>query len=511
MVSLGNKYTKTVKKRADGSFCNFIEVNIDKTKKIEFHKIAAKEGENKLLNISQLRILKAKERGIENPVVIVWDAFDNSKRADEFLIEEDAKDETIHISLNSFINFHLRNIIDSKNYIIIDKKIRVKEIKSIKDDISEVIIKLLEKENRIKIYMENENVSMEYIYENLDAIKHFTAVGNIGFPSVYCRKREYPLAFNTSFFLLEEDDYVSDFSVLGDTYGLIINDGDIKCPPIYNRYALLQSYENKWDMKRISLREFSINCFGKRFDLSKFSHNKESSHAIYTRYFGVLDKGQTINCSPINNENIDFIIIGCNIVGMKYYGGIEIPQNGFILSMPIKEYKALKHKHFNVKYDFLDNSQYKEAIQCGPGIIKDGEIILNESSLIDEEFYKKHYRQDGSFDKGVVPTDYSEDIDKSKHARIFMCVDDDNNIGLIAAESVNSGMDINGEESAGATLLEMAQIAKEKKYKFALNLDGGGSTNIQYLYGQLVRYADRRGMPGVLFERMIPCVGVIDN
>lgn len=509
MKFFSNDYTKTLMKRDDGSFYNLIEVKIDKSEKIEFHQITTEETQSKILNIGQLRMLKARERGVTKPVVIIWDAFLNSRRAEEFFSIDNLSKETIHLSLNSFITFYLRYIIDSKNYLIVDKKIRVKKIECTKDEIVKNIIELLENENRIRVFMQQEDTPMEYIYENLDSRKDCVAVGNIGFPSTYCRKNEYPLIFNTSFFLLEVEDYISEFSLLGDSYGMMINKGVIEIPPIYNRYALLLDDNDKWEMNKVSLRNMSLKCFGKTFNLSEFAFNKKSSHAIYTRYFGVVDKGRTINYSPLNEENVDFVIIGRDIVGMKYCGEIEIPQNGFVISIPIKEFRKLKFENNMVSYEFLDNHSYKEGIQCGPGIIKDGNIILNKNSLVGEEFYKKHLRDDGSYDFGVVPTDYAEDIDESRHARIMLCIDKDDNLGLLAAESVNKGMGINGQDPAGASLLEMAELAKEKEYKFVLNLDGGGSTNIQYLYGQLVRNADRRGLPGVLYERMIPCVGVI--
>jgi exopolysaccharide biosynthesis protein len=57
----------------------------------------------------------------------------------------------------------------------------------------------------------------------------------------------------------------------------------------------------------------------------------------------------------------------------------------------------------------------------------------------------------------------------------------------------------------------MAELALERNYKYALNLDGGGSTNIQYHYGSLLKTADRRGLPGVVYERMVPVLGVLKN
>lgn len=496
-------------RRNDGSSFNLIELRISKSEHLTFHQITSEERQIKLLDIGQWRLWKARSRGVENSVVIVWDAFSKDEKARDIFILDEKEEEISHISLNSFIIFNLRYIIDNKNYIIENKKIRVKEILTARDQTAQNIIELLEKEARIQIYFENENISMDYIYNNLDSRKDCIAVGNIGFLSSYARKNQYPVVFNTSYFLLEEEDYLSEFSLLGDPYSMIMSNGIIEIPPLYNRYSLLLNSQNKWEMKQVSLNQISMNCFGRKFDLSKFSYNKESDHSIYTRYFGVDDTGRTINCTPHNEHSIDFLIVGRRVVGMKYYGQTPIPQNGFIFSIPIKDFESLEKNNFAVNYKFADGSLYKEGIQCGPGIIKDGKIILNRNSLIGEEFRRKRICSDGSFDSGVVPTDYADDIDESRNPRIMLCIDSEDNYGLLAFEGVNKGMELDKNESSGVTLIEMAKIAKERNYKFALNLDGGGSANIQYYYGNLVRFADRRGRPGVIYERMVPCAGVI--
>jgi exopolysaccharide biosynthesis protein len=43
----------------------------------------------------------------------------------------------------------------------------------------------------------------------------------------------------------------------------------------------------------------------------------------------------------------------------------------------------------------------------------------------------------------------------------------------------------------------------------AVNLDGGGSTQAYYLGGEIIGSGDRRGLPQVRYERMIPSVGLV--
>jgi hypothetical protein len=66
-----------------------------------------------------------------------------------------------------------------------------------------------------------------------------------------------------------------------------------------------------------------------------------------------------------------------------------------------------------------------------------------------------------------------------------------------------------GVESAGATLAELATLLQEAGAVDAVNLDGGGSTQAHYLGGEAIGSGDRRGLPRVRYERMIPSVGMV--
>ncbi len=162
-----------------------------------------------------------------------------------------------------------------------------------------------------------------------------------------------------------------------------------------------------------------------------------------------------------------------------------------------------------VGYAFRSGAHYVTGIQCGPGLLQDGEIILDEHTLKREQFFRKKLAKGQVLDYGVVPTDYAEDISETQAARMAIGVDFDGNFRVLAVEGVNRDMDEATGESSGASLSELALVLKSRGYKHALNLDGGGSATMQYFYGQLTKGADRRGLPGITYERLIPSVGVI--
>jgi exopolysaccharide biosynthesis protein len=57
--------------------------------------------------------------------------------------------------------------------------------------------------------------------------------------------------------------------------------------------------------------------------------------------------------------------------------------------------------------------------------------------------------------------------------------------------------------------VELADLLAEAGAVDAINLDGGGSTQLFYMGGLATVPGNRYGIPGVHFERMVPSVGVL--
>ena len=65
-------------------------------------------------------------------------------------------------------------------------------------------------------------------------------------------------------------------------------------------------------------------------------------------------------------------------------------------------------------------------------------------------------------------------------------------------------------DSHGATLEEVAEILKAEGAGDALNLSGEGSSHLFIAGGLASLPSDRRGKPGVIYERMLPSIGIVD-
>lgn len=504
------EYKREKIKRDDNSFFNLLEVKTEASSRVEFKRINTDNLEKKLFNIGYLRLLKAVERGSAKPFVIVWAAFEHSVSPFDYFenILQDRPD--IYMSLNAYINEKLEYLFRNNNYYIKNEEIQIKYIRNDKDKKAKAVLEFLKSKNRIKFYYSGDNLSMEEVYESFDTVHDLTAVGRIDFPSEHCQKNHYQLGFNASFFLLEFTDWESKYSLLGDPYNLQISDGEIIRPPIYRRSAILLAENGSWVITKLFITDLLLEFQNQVFDLNGFAVNKEDDRSIFTRYYGVKEEGYSHAKTPKNAGKIELIIIDSNVVGIRRGGDSEIPQNGFVLSLPENAIKIDNLENLHVKYSFRDGRKYISGIQNGPSLIEKGEIVLDQSSLKEEQFFGEYLKKSELKFGKVVPTDYAKDIDKTRAARIIAGIDADDNFCILAVESANSGMDME-DDSSGASLIEMAELALERNYKYALNLDGGGSTNIQYYYGSLLRTADRRGLPGVVFERMVPVLGVLKN
>ena len=506
---LHHNYSRSRIQRNDGSFYDVVEATATDPSKVEFHKGINASRDLKLNDVAQLRMLKALSRGIKSPVALVWDAYEHNEAREAIDLTRQGQDTDLaHISKNANITHHLRTLIQSRNYVINEGCLQVKALKTDKDARTQRLLAELYAEGRIKLVQEDPSLPLEEVYASFDPLKDVIAVGRIGLPSDYGRQGPYPIVFNTSFFLFEEEDFISEFSVLGDAYSLQIREGIIESPPLFKRSTLLFKAGGKAKMRQLSLHDLQLEALGQTFDLSTFTLNEPGEHALYTRYFGIQQARHTLMQTPKDAGKVEFIIIDRSIVGFKRGGETEIPHNGLVLSLPAAD---LEQRTFTneVSYGFLDGSEFVTGIQCGPGLLKDGEIVLNEHTLKDEQFFRKTLVDGKIVDYGVVPTDYAEDIDETRAARTAIGIDFDGRFRVLAVEGVNRGMAEATGESSGATLSELALVLKNRGYKHALNLDGGGSANIQYYYGHLVKGADRRGLPGITYERFVPSVGVI--
>ncbi len=493
-------YTRSTIHRDDGTQLMVGKVEVKGPYTFEVHSALNESRLLKLNDTAHLLFLKAKSRGMSRPNVIVWDAYPHTEASAVPKLDFKA-DGLVRVSKNSCINHVLRQLVRRENLTIVQGRPKVKVIRDDLDRQGGLYLEMLLGEDRL--------VAAGYGGDMIGGTAaDVAAVGPVGFPSRYARENRYSIVVNAAYFLFEPEDYQSDFSLYGEAYGLHIHEGNIELLPLFSRSALLFDEQGEASMRQISLQEMTVRCLGKAWNLAEFTLNEHGKRAVFNRYYGVAEEGKTRTHTCANPDNVDFIIVGNGIVGYKVGGEAEIPHNGIVLSLPKAELIPGEFEA-EVRYEFANGERFAEGIQCGPGLVWEGEIALNHMTLKEEQFFRKRRHADGQWDAGVVPTDYAEDVDRTRAARVALGVGYSGELVLLAVEAVNRGMEENSYESSGVTLKELAQLAQASGCKYALNLDGGGSANIQYAFGHLIRGADRRGLPGVIYERMVPSVGVV--
>jgi exopolysaccharide biosynthesis protein len=142
-------------------------------------------------------------------------------------------------------------------------------------------------------------------------------------------------------------------------------------------------------------------------------------------------------------------------------------------------------------------------------LLKGGRRVITSGSLADEQFWPTPPGNTDVSDIGLVPTDYPDDVDQTRAGRMGIGVDAENHVIAVAVPGTERGAHRRGADNAGATLVELADLLAEAGAVDAINLDGGGSTQLFYMGGLATVPGNRYGMPGVHFERMVPSVGVL--
>lgn len=198
-------------------------------------------------------------------------------------------------------------------------------------------------------------------FEDFAVAQNLIPVGRLGFPRDLVWRERPRIAFNTAFFLLEHHDFFSFHSALGEPFGLFVQQGLIQRPPLYRRAALFQRADGSWQ-------------------------NVASNVTVYTRAYGIATHGCALGCTPSEAGRIELTLIDQQVVGWKTGGGLDIPQNEFVLSFApgvlTPEAQATLRTALRtrpvVSYRFVgeEHQDIVQALQVGPLFHSPSSIFL---------------------------------------------------------------------------------------------------------------------------------------
>lgn len=521
----------------DGTFSDYITISFP-AKLLRFRNINQSDPQVKLRDIAHFRHFKARMRGEREPLIVSFLLLEKDHPAAQFFPNINTtteKGENLS-SANSLITYTMRQIF-SEGWVNYKKgkwQEKVPAAHQAEKKRAQVVLKFLTKENRLQLeagYRETLPDEIDFTKNSLDILKNLTPIANCGTLSDLVYTQTPRLAFNTSFFLLEHDDYFSHHSGLGEGFNLLVGAGIIQRPPLYKRATLFGDADGIWDLGFFDLDDMEITLPSSlqlhpqlKFD-TPFEHlfalnpSVPKPISIYTRYFGVHSRGRVLNKTPYAPNRLELAIVACHVGGWKIGGGLDIPQNGFVVSfakdsLSVEERITLLEalqKNIEVRYQFTKekHQHIEEAIQTGPMLVENGVArIESYDTEGEEEFWASRVLGNGEFQIGVVPTDYDSDVN-SRHARVGLGICKDGRMILVAAAGVSKGIGIPTRESQGVSLVELANLLKNAGVQHAINLDGGGSAQVYYRGGRAIVSGERRGETLVHYDRMVPSVGVV--
>ena len=518
----------------DGAFSDAVIFRFP-ARSLRLSDIDQRDSQIKLKDIAHLRYVKALERGESAPLIVAFNRLEQDQPAAAVfpgLSHTTAAGETI-LSANSFITYTMRVLFERGWLRYQDGGWQVAAPTGDWQQRGEAVISLLSAQNRLRLESGFANtMPKELDFADFDVCKNLIPIDRCAFLSDVVAQQRPRLVFNTAFFLLEQDDFFSHHSALGEAFNLWVAERQIQRPPLYRRGAIFQHQEGHWETGFLGMDDLGITLpnglklthrdapsdgGGISFTLNK---EEPSEATLYTRYYGVADQGRVLGCTPSAARRFELTVVDRRIVSWQVGGGLALPQNGFVISFAPKalsvadqrELQQILQTHFLLDYHFVrpKHQGVVQAIQNGPILLQDGRSPLTDSYLeAKEQFWTSRFLEGEAWQIGVVSTDYAANIDQTRHGRVALGVTENGDLILVMVAGVNRGLEVPGVDSDGATLLELTNLLREAGAVSAVNLDGGGSTQAYYFGGRALVPGDRRGLPQMHYERMVPSAGIV--
>ena len=245
------------------------------------------------------------------------------------------------------------------------------------------------------------------------------------------------LAVNSSFFTFDLLDCDSPYDAFGVPYGLMVKDGQILSPPLYDREALLVYRNGRIAVKKTGLQDIQIHADGN----------------LYTR--------PQWRRTPYHHLH-DIVVIGTTVVDVRYGGNTLIPSAGYILSAVNTSLRPGD----TIAYSGLEDVVF--GIQAGPASLIDGAPVRS--------FLSDYYNPFRPFRASFPPSRYPLDFEKAAAPRIVLGADTQKRPVLVWVEGLKQPE--KETDSEGISLLDLGYLLKDLGLVQAVNLDGGGSAQI---------------------------------
>ena len=312
---------------------------------------------------------------------------------------------------------------------------------------------------------------------------------------------EARMKVNANFFIMDPIDCATIYDQVGRPFGLCVKNGVVINPPLFERESLLVKKDGSVLVEPVDLKALTVEING-------VSYKNGENATFYTRPERKKTPRIDGNC---------VVIVGNHVVDVKENGPVDIPASGFVIHVDKESFVAPRTladgtkmkecpfcesvtKYVDVKsgdeviYHGLEDVEF--GIQVGNSIIRDG---VKTSEFI-SRFYNIYHLERVPFPPSLYPMDF----ENARAARIALGADKDGKPVLFWAEGKGKLSYVPGEDSTGASLSEMADIAEDLGLRNAINLDGGGSAQILLHNARSLHISDRKVEDNSDAERLVP-------
>lgn len=252
---------------------------------------------------------------------------------------------------------------------------------------------------------------------------------------------------------------------IGSPLGLLIMNGEVKCPPLFNKPAFLIYKNGTVDIQKVNSKvgfEVSKNNKSLIFTPENYNTHNEKTPCYYDLFFE-KDEIQT-------NGNVIIRLAGNTvkqIIHSKKDERVKIIPVGMTLSIPKKLFstkifevdKEVNIKLTNPQDQSIDWEQISYAIEAGPMLIENGQEIVNMEL--------EGWKSNNSIKTQAARLDFTD----MRGPKIAVGIDDNGKLKVLM---------VNGRirESVGATHFDMAEILLKAGIKKAMGFDPGGSSTL---------------------------------
>lgn len=357
--------------------------------------------------------------------------------------------------------------------------------------------------------------------------------------------------FNSGFFIFPEEEFNSDpYTFALDPVGLVIANGKVMSPPVYERSALIttrtlhlsEETERRYSLgsirpviAQVGLEQYAVRLpHGLIVHGEKVSPHRISTHlghtcttysaclnpvrdlapeefAFFNRKLGILQDGKTATHTP-PSDRIEIGITGTQICSLHYGGGTFIPSNGLVISLPANSLTSSIAKSIQSGYDLTIN----QAIDAGPHIISPVSgshvslrLIINGTPVDStgrfgtvEEFVPWN---ESSGEWGIPPIHlYARNFLAQDRSFIGFGIRPDYRCYVVAIEGTEPRSFFPDVDSVGGSLNDVTDKLLRLGCTEAVALDSGGSAEIFFRGKSLIRPSDRNDIPLLPVHRLAP-------